>query len=329
MKVQGIMKPDFAISSVLAPMAEITDMPFRSMVRKFSNSLMISEMISAAGIWQKNQKTLRMLKLTATEQPIGIQIFGHDAEIMAAAAKQAEEEGAALIDINMGCPVRKIVNDGNGSALMQNVSLAGKIVSAVSSAVKIPVSVKFRSGWNADSINAIEFAKAMEDSGASLLAVHGRTRAQFYSGFADWQLIAKVKEAVSIPLIGNGDIRSPKEAVARMQESGVDGIMVGRAVLGHPWLMGQIEAACSGNPIPETPSLAEQKQLQLEHLRLMLDYYQAPKGIYLFRKHICWYVSGMRDAAKFRQEINTIEDIDILTRTISDFYAKAGEDEGI
>ncbi len=329
MKVQPVMKLDFAISSVLAPMAEITDAPFRATVRKFSRSLMISEMISAAGVWQKNHKTLRMLKLEPLEQPIGIQIFGHSPEIMGEAAKKAEQEGAVLIDINMGCPVRKIVNDGNGAALMQNEKLAGQIVEAVVAAVKIPVSVKFRAGWNSENINAVSFAKVMEAAGASLLTIHGRTRAQFYSGLADWQLIRQVREAVSIPLIGNGDIRTPEEALKKQHESGVAGVMIGRAVLGRPWLMGQIEAACVGNQVPENPSLPEQKQFLLEHLGLMLDYYTAPRGIYLFRKHICWYVSGMRGAAKFRQDINTIEDIHALTSTISDFYDKAGEDEGL
>ncbi len=329
MKVQGVMSLDFSISSVLAPMAEITDYPFRAIVRKFSNTLMVSEMISASGVFQRNQKTLFMLDLSSIDQPIGIQLFGHDAFIMASAAEEAEARGALFIDINMGCPVRKIVSDGNGSALMQDISLARKIVSAVCSRVKVPVSVKFRSGWNSENRNAVEFAKAMEDSGASFLTIHGRTRAQFYSGFSDWELIKEVKEGVRIPVIGNGDIHTPMEAVKRKQESGVDGVMIGRAILGCPWLMGQIEAAVIGKEIPKTPSIKEQEQIVLEHLSLMLDYYKYPKGLYLFRKHLCWYVSGKRDAGRFRQEVNSISDVNLLISSIKEFYNKAGINEGI
>lgn len=316
------MKLDFPIKTILAPLAEITDAPFRQIVRGFSSCLMFTEMISAAGAYQNNQKTLKMMKLKPSEQPLGVQLFGHSSAQLATAAKLAEDAGAKLIDINMGCPVKKIVSDGNGSALMKDETLAAHIVEAVAGAVRLPVSAKFRTGWTAETINAVPFAKALESAGASMLTVHGRTRSAFYSGLADWDIIGKVKAAVHIPVIGNGDIKSGTDAIARIKQTGVDGVMIGRAALGHPWLMGQIEAAVSGNPVPPPPSLDTQKQVLLQHLSLMLSYYGNPSGIYHFRKHLCWYVSGLRGASQFRELANHTADEGALIHAISDFYAQ-------
>lgn len=314
------MKFNFDLSAALAPLAEITDLPFRKVVRKFSSCLMFTEMISAAGAYQNNGKTIRMMELESSSQPLGVQLFGHNPHQLAEAAKMAEGFGAALIDINMGCPVKKIVSDGNGSALMKDEALASKIIEEVAKAVSVPVSVKFRSGWTAESINAPAFAKALENAGASFVSVHGRTRAQFYSGEADWNIIKQVKEAVSIPVIGNGDIKSAKDVFAIKEQTGCDGVMIGRGALGHPWLMGEIEAAAHNEPLPKPPSLSEQKDILIEHLALMLEYYGEPKGIYQFRKHLCWYATSLRGASSFRAEVNQITDKNILLERIKKFY---------
>ena len=314
------MKLQFDIKACLAPLAEITDIPFRSLVRDFSSCLMFTEMISAAGAYQNNQKTVGMMKLGASEHPIGVQLFGHNPEQLATAAKMAEAAGADMIDINMGCPVKKIVSDGNGSALMKDETLAGRIVEAVAKAVSLPVSAKFRKGFSADSVNAVSFAKVLESAGASLVTVHGRTRAEFYSGAADWDIIAKVKEAVKIPVIANGDITSPEVALECLQKTKADGVMIARASLGHPWLMGQIAAAVHNEPIPATPTINEQKQIVIKHLNAMLDYYGNPSGLFQFRKHLCWYVTGKKGASKFREAINHIQDKNIVLESITKFY---------
>ncbi len=313
------MKMNFDIAVILAPLAEVTDFPFRRVVREFSPCLMFTEMVSAAGAYQNNQKTLDMMKLEQAK-PLGVQLFGHDPYQMAEAAKIAEASGADIIDINMGCPVKKIVNDGNGSALMKNEKLAGEIVEAVVKAVSVPVSAKFRSGWTAEEINAPTFAKVLESAGASMLTVHGRTRSQFYSGKADYDVIKQVKENVRIPVIANGDICSGEDAVRVLKITGADGVMIGRAALGHPWILRQIYATLKGEKIPDAPSAEEQKQVLLRHLQYMIDYYGCPRAIYHFRKHICWYVSGMQGASVFRAKINTVQDEKILVDEINTFY---------
>jgi len=321
------MKLNFDISVMLAPLAEVTDFPFRRIVREFSPCLMFTEMISAAGAFQNNQKTLNMMKLEEAK-PLGVQLFGHNPYQMAEAAKIAEQQGADIIDVNMGCPVKKIVNDGNGSALMKDENLAGEIVEAIVKAVSVPVSVKFRSGWTAEEINAPSLAKVLESAGASMLTVHGRTRSQFYSGKADYEVIRKVKENVKIPVIANGDITCGDDALRALKVTGADGVMIGRGALGHPWILAETEAALKGRKIPEAPDLQEQKQTLLRHLEYMLDYYGSPRAIYHFRKHICWYVAGMRGASAFRAKINTIQDKSQLESEINNFYDNAGEAKG-
>ena len=316
------MKLDFDISVMLAPLVEVTDFPFRKIVREFSDCLMFTEMISAAGAYQNNQKTLNMMKLEEAK-PLGVQLFGHNPYQMAEAAKIAEAQGADIIDVNMGCPVKKIVNDGNGSALMKDEKSAGEIVEAIVKSVSVPVSVKFRSGWTLEEINAPSLAKVLESAGASMLTVHGRTRSQFYSGKADYEVIRKVKENVKIPVIANGDICNGKDALNALKITEADGVMIGRGALGHPWVLAEIAATVKGEEIPETPTLQEQKQVLLRHLEYMLDYYGSPRAIYHFRKHICWYVSGMCGASAFRAKINTVQDKTELEDEINDFYDNA------
>lgn len=305
---------------VMAPMAGITDRPARLIARTFGCGLVYTEMISAKALTYQNEKTFALMNMEGEQQPVSMQIFGSEPEIMAEGARIMEAHGAQIIDINMGCPVPKVVNHQEGSALMREPVLASKIVEAMVQAVKVPVTVKIRKGWDETQINAVEFAKRMENSGAQAVAVHGRTRSQFYSGAADWEIIAKVKAAVQIPVIGNGDIFSPEDGLAMLQQTGCDGIMIGRGALGHPWLYQQtIDFLQKGSYAPE-PDFAERTKILLHHAALACTEKGEWIAIREMRKHVAWYFKGMPHSARLREKSNTIatmEDLrNLLTQAI-------------
>lgn len=301
---------------VLAPLAGITDAATRSLAKEQGAALVYSEMVSAKGLWYKDKNTGRLLKIAEGEKPILYQLFGSEPRILAHAAKELRTRGNAGIDINMGCPVPKVVKNGEGSALLKNPQLIYDLVSAVVSAAEKPVTVKIRIGWDKDSINAVETARAIEAAGASAVAVHGRTREQYYTGRADWSMIRKVKEAVSIPVIGNGDVFSGEDANRMLAETGCDLVMIARGSLGNPWIFRDAIALWRGEELPPAPSLAEKVEMMELHLARML----AEKGEYAavreMRKHAGWYLKGVRGAAAIRRRINSITSAEELKQTI-------------
>lgn len=304
---------------ILAPMAGVTDLPFRLLCKEQGCGLLYSEMVSAKAILYNNKNTLELLKVEEKEYPIALQLFGSEPETMAEAAKRLEEGSFDFFDINMGCPVPKVVNNNEGSALMKNPKLAGEIVEAMVKAVKKPVTVKFRAGFTKETINAVSFAKVMEASGASAIAVHGRTREQYYSGQANWDIIRQVKEAVSIPVIGNGDVNSGKSAKALLDETGCDGIMIGRGVRGNPWLFSQINHYFKNGEEKEKPTLEEVKEMILKHGKLQLKYKGEYTGIREMRKHIAWYTAGYPHSAALRSKVNSIETMESLLELLEYF----------
>lgn len=285
----------------MAPMAGVTDKPFRILVREMGCDLAFTEMISGKAIQYNNRRTWNMLDLTG-EAPIGVQLFGSDPQVMANAAKVAEAEGASLIDINMGCPVPKVVNNGEGAALMKSPSTAFSIVRQVSEAVSIPVTAKIRSGWDNASVNAVAFAQGLAQSGAAAITVHGRTRAQMYSGTADWDIIAKVVKAVEIPVIGNGDIWAGKDAKEIINQTGCRGIMMARGVLGNPWLFKEVKAALAGKDY-SSPSPGDRVAMAVRHLRMEVAYRGEKMAVPFMRKHLAWYLKGMPGTAALKRQI--------------------------
>ena len=287
----------------MAPMAGVTDRPFRHLVREQGCNLTFTEMISSKAIQFENRQTWKMLDLET--QPTGVQLFGADPQVMAAAAQVAQAQGAALIDINMGCPVPKVVAIGEGAALMRTPALAYSIVKAIVAAVSIPVTVKIRAGWDRQSVNAVEFAQGLAQAGARVIIVHGRTREQMYSGFADWDIIGQVVRAVSVPVMGNGDIWSGPDARAMLEQTSCRGVMLARGVLGNPWLFAEVAATLSGKTYQQ-PSIRERIELALRHLRMELEYREERTAVLFMRKHLAWYLKGMSGTAPLKRQIFTL-----------------------
>lgn len=296
---------------ILAPMAGVCDLPFRLLCKEQGASLVCMEMVSAKAIYYNNKNTEELLNINEGENPVSLQLFGSDPVIMAEMAKKIEERPFDILDINMGCPVPKVVNNHEGSALMKNPKLAGEIVKAVSSAINKPVTVKIRAGFSPDSINAVEMAKIIEDNGAAAVAVHGRTREQYYAGKADRSVIKAVKEAVSIPVIGNGDVDSYESAMHMLEYTGCDGVMIGRAAEGNPWIFKELCMRSQGLDY-EKPTFDEVRKMILRHAKMLIDY----KGEYIgsreMRKHAAWYTAGFKGASKIRGKLNEVENYEQL-----------------
>ena len=292
---------------VLGPMAGVTDLPFRLLCREKGAGLVCMEMVSAKGIYYNNKNTESLLAIDEREHPVSLQLFGSDPEIMSEMAKRIEYRPFDILDINMGCPVPKVVNNGEGSALLKNPDLIVKIVKSVSSAIQKPLTVKVRIGFENEPVDIVEIAKRVEDAGAAAIAVHGRTRQQYYSGIADWETIARVKEAVSIPVIGNGDVDSPKKAEKLFRQTGCDAVMIGRAVEGNPWIFREMNHYFATGEELARPSLAEVKAMILKHARAQIEMKGEFIGIREMRKHVAWYTAGMPHSAGLRRESNNIE----------------------
>lgn len=295
---------------ILAPMAGVSDLPFRMLCREQGAGLVCMEMVSAKAIAYHNRNTEKLMETDEREHPVSLQLFGSEPDQMAEIAAQIEERPFDILDINMGCPVPKIVGNGEGSALMKNPKLIEEIITKVSRAVKKPLTVKFRKGFDDDHVNAVEIARIAEASGAAAVAIHGRTREQFYSGKADWEIIRQVKEAVSIPVIGNGDVDSPEKAKALLKETGCDGVMIGRAARGNPWLFRRVSEYLETGKAPEKPSKEEVKKMMLRHARMQVEHKGDYTGIREMRKHISWYTTGLPGSAKLRGRINSVESLE-------------------
>lgn len=305
---------------LLAPMSGVTDLPFRRLVKSFGAPLVISEMIASRAMILQTRESLKKCQKDDSHYPMSVQLAGCDPEVMAEAAKLNEDLGADIIDINFGCPVKKVVNGFAGSALMKDEDLATRIMAAVVKAVKIPVTMKTRLGWNYENLNAPSLAKKAEDVGIQMLTIHGRTRCQMYNGSANWELISRTKQVVKIPVIANGDIKNSEDAREALRLSGADGVMVGRACYGKPWLISQIASDLKGDEKIALPSLENQKKIVLNHIKEMIEHYGEQTAIPLARKHIGWYSAGLKGSAEYRAKINTTQGAENVLKTIEEFY---------
>lgn len=302
---------------VLAPMAGVTDLPFRLLCKEMGCGLLYTEMVSAKAIMYNNKNTEALLKATPQENPIAVQLFGSEPAVMSEIAKRIEERPFDIIDVNMGCPVPKVVNNGEGSALLKNPKLVGEIVEAMAKAVKKPVTVKIRAGFDETSINAPQIAHVIQESGGAAVAVHARTRQQYYSGHADWDVISRVKEAVSIPVIGNGDILCGEDAVKMFEQTKCDAVMIGRGAQGNPWIFKQINDYMTNGTEFTKPSANEVCDMIMRHAGILIEAKGEYTGIREMRKHFAWYTAGMKHAAVLRNEVNHVEHIEQLEELVN------------
>ncbi|MBR1770487.1 MAG: tRNA dihydrouridine synthase DusB [Lachnospiraceae bacterium] len=315
--IGGVTLPN---NIILAPMAGVSDLPFRLLCHELGAGLVCMEMVSAKAIYYNNKNTDSLMEIHPQEGAVSLQLFGSDPDILSEMAKRIEDRPYTLLDLNMGCPVPKVVNNGEGSALMKDPALVEQILTKLVKATKKPVTIKIRKGFDEANVNAVEIARIAESCGVAAIAVHGRTREQYYSGKADWEIIAAVKDAVSIPVLGNGDVDSPANARRMLAETGCDGVMIGRAAQGNPWIFREIRSVLSDGTVPPWPDNAEKKELILRHAALQLKYKGEYIGVREMRKHLSWYTVGMPNSARFRQQINAMETMEQLIQRVEEIF---------
>jgi tRNA-dihydrouridine synthase B len=321
-----IIKKAAKKGAFLAPLAGISNLPFRLIVRSFGCALAYTEMVSSNGLVRKTDKTFEYLETCAEDKPLGTQIFGADPEVMAQAARIVAERGADLIDINMGCPVKKVIKSGAGAILMKDPKLVGRIITAVKKAVTVPVTIKIRSGWNRSSLNAVEISRIAEGAGADAITIHGRTADQGYSGTADWQVIAAVKKAVHIPVVGNGDIWQPQDAVAMMAQTSCDTVMVGRGVLSNPWIFAGINQLQAGQKEDCLPDLVQRHEIIMKHWAMEEEISGVRAATRNFRKHLLWYTKGLEGSSRFRQLVSALPDRESMQAQLDKYFQSLAAD---